>query len=32
MVVWVKPWENYKEVQWDQVDCPSAKNRIVSGF
>ena len=21
MVVWDKPWEQYREVQWDQVDC-----------
>jgi len=21
MVVWDKPWENYREVQWDQVEC-----------
>jgi len=21
MVVWDKPWENYREVQWEQVDC-----------
>ena len=30
MVVWEKVWENYREVQWDEVDCPSAKNRAVS--
>jgi len=29
MVVWEKVWENYKEVQWDEVDCPSAKNKTV---
>jgi hypothetical protein len=32
MVVWEKVWENFKEVQWDEVDCPSAKNRAVSPF
>jgi len=21
MVVWDKPWEQYRQVQWDQVDC-----------
>jgi len=21
LVVWDKPWENYREVQWEQVEC-----------
>ena len=34
MVVWDKPWEKYREVQWDQVDCqpqPTSAAPLIGG-
>ena len=34
MVVWDKPWEQYREVQWDQVDCepqPTSAAPLIGG-
>ena len=28
VVVWEKPWENFKEVQWDKVTCDNKSTTV----